>query len=113
MSRFDDALFAQAGACNPAAVLRSMVRHLDGDRTIDCRTDPAMRLMLHQVAFLMKISEMDADMGQIHEQLMVACAKQASADTIRICKAEHYVELGLLTTLQQQGVAAIAVADAP
>ena len=55
MSRWLDALYIQ-GACNPRGIARALVKATDevateGD-TNAVRADPAVRLMVHQLAYL-------------------------------------------------------------
>lgn len=68
MKRHKDALFIQAGACNPSAIALTFaeacreMRALPGHKgTNELRQDPALRLMVHQLAYLMGISEYETD----------------------------------------------------
>ena len=58
-TRQEDATFIQSGACNPTAIAHSFITHAQAMRETDnadtntLRADPALRLMVHQLAFLM------------------------------------------------------------
>ena len=59
MSRHSDALAISAGACNPLAITNSIARGLNeirdqfgGGSTSDMTGDPAIRLMVSQLAFI-------------------------------------------------------------
>jgi hypothetical protein len=61
-NRFAEALMIQEGACNPSGIARALVLACkqclkDGD---DQRTDPAVRLIVHQLAHLTNNHELDA-----------------------------------------------------
>ena len=64
-TRYTGAITAQAGACNPIAILNTMLRGCEEIRketgsylpTQAILEDPAMRLLCHQLAFLMKANE--------------------------------------------------------
>lgn len=62
--RFRDAIAIQAGACNPHGIARSLLSALDEcmrenmDTPRTC-ADPAVRLIAHQLAFLLKVSALD------------------------------------------------------
>jgi hypothetical protein len=56
----------QQGACNPSGIARSLVEAIDSARA-DCadtdsvRKDPAVRMIAHQLAFLLNLAEYDHD----------------------------------------------------
>lgn len=61
-NRYADALFIQAGACNPIAVARRLVTAIDEVRAESgqinmpaIEQDPAVRLICHQLAFLLGV----------------------------------------------------------
>jgi len=69
-NRFWDADAIQQGACNPSGIARSLVKAIDEARadpgimvigTDGVRADPAVRLIVHQLAFLMNTIEYDTD----------------------------------------------------
>jgi hypothetical protein len=58
MKRHKDAIIISDGACNPKAIINAMARaveELSGADTPTVCADPALKLMLHQLAFLMGI----------------------------------------------------------
>lgn len=59
--RHKDAIFIQAGACNPSGVARSLVIACKEclDEGVDQRKDPAVRLIVHQLAYLCDVAEID------------------------------------------------------
>ncbi len=59
---YDDALAIQEGACNPRAIANSFTRHCGELDTDGIRTNPALRLMVHQLAYLMDIYSIDNDL---------------------------------------------------
>lgn len=82
MSRHDDALYIQHGASNPAGVARSLVKaidacHAEGMDTASVRNDPAVRLITHQLAYLMGVSHLDRKIAD-YRQAMEACYLLAS-----------------------------------
>lgn len=63
-SRHEDALFIQEGACNPVAIAGTIHQHMLKMHRDKCghdaiRTDPAIRLMIHQLAYLCHIPAME------------------------------------------------------
>lgn len=87
-SRWDDALFAQAGACNPVALANALVGHLkaakeEGGGTDAARRDPACRLITHQLAYLMGL-----EFGwpaNDYAEAMTAVVAKASPDIVQMC----------------------------
>lgn len=80
MSRFKDALAIQAGACNPIAVSRALVRaidacHAEGLGTDAICADPAVRLIVHQLAFLVNIDEINVGFDT-YRTLTAVCEAQ-------------------------------------
>ena len=65
-NRFDDAYLIANGACNPTAVAGTIHKHClemlhSGSGTDSIRHDPAMRLMVHQLAYLFNVGEFDSN----------------------------------------------------
>ena len=62
--RFRDALAIQAGAVNPSGIARSLAAACKEclDNGVDQRTDPAVRLIVHQLAFICNVRELDESM---------------------------------------------------
>jgi len=75
--RCEDALFIDAGACNPRAITRTILRTMDAmaekgaDHPTICH-DPAIRLMLHHLAFLCGVDAMAMEHERYSIEL-VAC----------------------------------------
>jgi hypothetical protein len=70
--RFGDALHIQGGACNPHAIARSLVSALDECRAANMDTrascaDPAVRLIAHQLAFLLNVARLDSEHNEYSE----------------------------------------------
>lgn len=62
MSRFSNAIYISDGACNPRAIINTMRVALDEMPMADTPTvcaDPALKLMVHQLAFLLHIPTME------------------------------------------------------
>jgi hypothetical protein len=83
-NRFKDAIAIQGGACNPRAVARSWLAHMDamanqGADTNTLCTDPALRLIAHQLAFLFNVNEIDHT-PQVYGDLMSTCETKAKED---------------------------------
>ena len=67
-NRFYDAYMIQQGACNPAGIARALVTACDQamadhQSTDRVRNDPAVRLIVHQLAFLTNSTEYDQQLG--------------------------------------------------
>ena len=80
MSRFQDAIDISAGACNPIAVAGVIHKHLldmmPGGMTA-MRQDPAIRLMVYQLAFLCGV---DGSFNDFPDALK-ACESKAKEET--------------------------------
>ena len=82
MNRFSDAINAQAGACNPIALINALKRGIDeirGENPI-CPTDkilsdPGLRLQVHQIAFLFKANDGDQISAEYND-LCEECEKR-------------------------------------
>lgn len=81
-NRYSDALFITAGACNPVAIadkihqaLLEVVREPGYKGTQAQREDPAVRLMVHQLAFLVGVGE--GAMPDAYTEAYAACMKLA------------------------------------
>lgn len=64
--RHSDALAIQCGASNPSGVARALVRAIDEARAegVDVRTCEAVRLIGHQLAFLLDVRGLDHSMSE-------------------------------------------------
>ena len=77
-NRHRDALGIQAGACNLSGVARALVRAINACRedgtsdTMGIRNDAAVRLIVHQMAFLANCYEIDHT-SDVYGQLTDAC----------------------------------------
>lgn len=75
--RHSDALAIQMGACNPSGIAHSVIeacremREANAGTAEICR-DPAVRLMVHQLAFLCGVREID-DSLMLYADLTKAC----------------------------------------
>lgn len=88
--RFSAALSIQEGACNPSGIARSLVAAIDAARdenpdTDAVRADPAVRLIAHQLAYLLGVSEIDNGFD-VYANLMDACRREANA--VKAAQAE-------------------------
>lgn len=91
-SRFDDALFAQSGACNPRALALSLFRHMcqattELGGTDAVRRDPALRLITHQLAYLMGLEF--GWSGNEYEETVQAVADKASPEIVAMCAPSY------------------------
>ncbi len=79
MKRHTDALLIQQGACNPSAVARSIVnacKEMREDNTVgtdQLTSDPAIRLMVHQLAFLCDVYAIDHGNVTEYGDLLRSC----------------------------------------
>lgn len=80
--RHRDALTIQGGACNPSGIALSIVdacreiRRDPGTGTAQITGDPAVRLMVHQLAFICRAD--DARLGPEYDALTRACEEGAN-----------------------------------
>ena len=79
-NRFNNAVAIQEGACNPSGILHSMLEACQEIRdsedywgTDDIRQDPAMRMMGHQLAFLLNLGEIDHGDLDVYSDLIHIC----------------------------------------
>jgi hypothetical protein len=79
INRFDDAIGIQAGACNMSGVTRSLVRCINQCRAenVDVRSDAAIRMIVHQMAFLCGVGEIDNSFEVYGELTKIIEAKAA------------------------------------
>ena len=83
MGRHSDALAIQGGACNPIAIVNSLVRGINEIRdevggltppTDYILSDPALRLMVHQLAHLFRSNDSFSQIGAVeYERMMQEC----------------------------------------
>lgn len=78
-NRCSDALAIQQGACNPVAVTKRLHDHVQdmfrsGISQTEIRHDPALRLIVHQLAFLFRTSSLDGADGE-YDRCIADCRK--------------------------------------
>jgi hypothetical protein len=80
-NRFRDAWYVQQGACNIRGIARSLVEAADAAANEGgCQeTDAAVRLIIHQLAFLARIGEIDLD-PYVWRRLMDECAEKGGVE---------------------------------
>jgi hypothetical protein len=93
-SRYDDALYAQAGACNPVALANSLAERLkeamdEGHGTMSARLDPACQLITHQLAFLMGLEF--GWRGDGYAEAMRAVVAKADPAVAKSCGFDSYL----------------------
>lgn len=80
-TRFQDALDIQKGACNPRGITRTLIKHMDelsvGQGADAITSDPACRLIVHQLASLFNVWAIDNKPG-VYGQLTKACEEDAA-----------------------------------
>ena len=85
--RHRDAIAIQAGACNIRGIARSLVEaadaaaeanHKDWQSNPTQEEDPAVRLIVHQLAFLCKVDEIDHELGTYND-LIEECRRYENA----------------------------------
>jgi hypothetical protein len=91
-NRWNDAIGIQAGAGNLSGVARSLVhcinqiqRGENGD-TMDVRNDAAIRLIVHQMAFLCDVYAID---GGVYTQLTAECKEKSEATKAALAAARE------------------------
>lgn len=84
--RHRDALAIQLGAVNPSGIAISIVEACremraepDHKGTAQITSDPAIRLMVHQLAFICGTSELDQS-GPAYSEAIAACTRLAGPD---------------------------------
>lgn len=79
VNRFSDALAIQAGASNPSGVARALVRAINqcNKENVGAREDAAVRLIVHQLAYLCGIYEIDHT-SDVYGVLTRECEEKAA-----------------------------------
>lgn len=92
-NRYENALLVQQGACNPSGIAKTIYdmcaeirAEPDHGGTEQIRNDPAIRLLVHQLAYLCKVSEID-DSLTLYGELMEQCKAKSSAEIVAMCKS--------------------------
>lgn len=85
--RHRDAIAIQAGACNIRGIARSLVAAADAAAEANQKDwqsnptqeeDPAVRLIVHQLAFLCKVDEINHEL-ETYDELIEECRSHESA----------------------------------
>ena len=79
-NRFQTALLIQEGACNPSGIAHALVdacREAIAENASQ-RDCPAVRLIAHQLAYILRVSEID-DSLDCYGKLTEACREKAGA----------------------------------
>lgn len=86
-NRFDNAVAIQEGACNPSGILHSMLEACAEIRndpehtgTDQLRADPALRLMAHQLSYLLRVAAIDNDLD-VYGKLVHECRTRSTTMT--------------------------------
>ena len=79
-NRFWNAHNIQQGASNPSGVARALVEAIDEARaenpdTVNVREDIAVRLIAHQLAFILNLAEYDYDLSAYGRDMDIAKAR--------------------------------------
>lgn len=85
--RHDDALLIQQGAVNPSGIAHSIIAACQEvrDESGNVREDAAIRLMVHQLAHICRVREIDDELST-YSMLTDECAKYANESTLQVCK---------------------------
>ena len=78
-NRFQNALMIQEGACNPSGIanaLKEACRECIAEG-VSQREDPAVRLIVHQLAFLCNVYEIDHTLNE-YAKLRTRCEARVS-----------------------------------
>ena len=85
MSRHSDAIAIQGGACNPIAIINSLTRAIEeigaevggiSPPTETVTGDPAVRLMVHQLAYICLANDHFCQIGPEYSGLAAACEEK-------------------------------------
>ena len=78
-NRHTNAALIQQGACNIRGIARSLVEAADaaGEEGIQPAEDPAVRLIIHQLAFLANVDEINSTLDT-YGALMKQCEEKAT-----------------------------------
>ena len=84
-SKERDALYAQQGACNPIALAGVLAKYAtemyrEGNDMTAVRSDPALRLLTHQLAHLMGVFDLDRSLGE-YDRVTRECQAKIDANS--------------------------------
>jgi hypothetical protein len=70
-NRFDNAIAITEGACNPSGIALSLAAACKEclDQGVSQRTDPAVRLIAYQLAYILNVREFDDSLSAFGEAL--------------------------------------------
>jgi hypothetical protein len=95
INRHSDALFIQEGACNLSGVARSLVRainqcqHQENMGTQKVRDDAAIRMIVHQMAFLCNVGEIDSASNDVYGRLQKECQEKSEATKKKLAEEKE------------------------
>ena len=80
-SRFSAALLIQEGACNPSGITHALLSaiqelHAENADTPTICNDPAVRLIAHQLAWILNLREFDRD-GDAYGKALDTCREMS------------------------------------
>ena len=80
-SRFSAALLIQEGACNPSGITHALLSaiqelHAENADTPTICNDPAVRLIAHQLAWVLNLREFDRD-GDAYGKALDTCREMS------------------------------------
>ncbi len=80
-SRFSAALLIQEGACNPSGITHALLSaiqelHAENADTPTICNDPAVRLIAHQLAWILNLREFDRDLDD-YGRALDACREKS------------------------------------
>jgi hypothetical protein len=98
INRHNDAIGIQAGACNLSGVARALVRAINQCRTEnkgtqEVRDDAAIRMIVHQMAFLCNVYEID-NTSDVYGKLTKECEEKATARNQELAAAREAAQTG-------------------
>jgi hypothetical protein len=97
LNRHNDAISIQGGACNLSGVARALVRAINQCRdesnsgTMEIREDAAIRLIVHQMAFLCNVHEID-NTSDVYGRLTDECTRKAAERNAELKAAREAAE---------------------
>jgi len=79
-NRYHNALLIREGACNPSGITHALLSaiqelHAENADTPTICNDPAVRLIAHQLAWILRLSEFDRDLDA-YGRALDACREQ-------------------------------------
>jgi hypothetical protein len=94
INRYAQALFISEGACNPIAIANQIVESIkevreepDFKGTASINEDPAIRLMVHQLAYITGMN--DGAWSDNYNAAFLVCREKSNAGIVRTKVATH------------------------